>query len=163
MALYFLYRPESETAIGIYETREEAEANSNSLTTVVEGDFEIGDVDVLGVKLSNDGQSMVERFPGATVEEQKSQYNAAGEETVKSELRSVKKQTIKSTAKGRIEELAWKYTRAADEDLINGNTAATDAVNAERQAIRDANNAYEATLDALTDLQAIKDFDPTDF
>jgi len=163
MALYFLYRPRCGTTCGVYETREEAEANSNPLTTIVEGDFELGDIDVLGVKLSDDGQSMVERFPGATVEEQKAQYNTIAEETAREGIRAAKRQVIKSTAKGNIEELAWKYTRAADNDLINGNTDATDAVNAERQAIRDANNAHEAALDALTDIQAIKDFDPTDF
>jgi hypothetical protein len=55
--------------------------------------------------------------------------------------------------------LDWKIQRATETDLLNGNTAAMTALAQEKKAIRDANNAAEAEVDAETDVAKLRHVD----
>ena len=79
------------------------------------------------------------------------------------QMREGKVREIKAEAKDRLQNLDWKVQRATEQDLLNGNNAAMTAVANEKKAIRDANNAHENALNALTDLNDIKAFVSSDF
>ena len=62
----------------------------------------------------------------------------------------------------------WKLDKAREKDLLSGSNSAMTAIAQEKQSIRDANNAHEATLKALdpnvlADAKKIIEFDATKF
>jgi len=69
---------------------------------------------------------------------------------------------IKAEAAEQIQALNWKVERAAEVDAATGSTTLA-AVYTERAAIRTASNVKETALEALTTMDEIDSFNPTDF
>tara|TARA_B100001250_G_C19240075_1_gene546120 strand:- start:38 stop:544 length:507 start_codon:yes stop_codon:yes gene_type:complete len=131
--------------------------------TVVDSDIDETAVHFFNLQLSADKSRVELKNSSETFEETKTKWEAhiAAEEIVTA--KASRRDDIKATCKSKLEVLEWKWQRAQEQDLINGNNVAKTAVASERQAIRDANNAKEVQLDALTTLAEIVAFDPTDF
>ena len=107
--------------------------------------------------------ALVDSHAGKTETERETLQRQEQEVTEIAQMRSGKVREIKAEAKDRLQNLDWKVQRATEEDLLNGNTAASTAVANEKKAIRDANNAHENALNALTTIDDIKAFVPSDF
>ena len=77
-------------------------------------------------------------------------------------LKDLKVRRIKSLVQDAIEPIEWRAERAVELDFLEGANVTTRQakVAAYRKAARDANNAHEAALLALTEEEDVKDFDP---
>lgn len=109
------------------------------------------------------GTALENKFSGKTVEESDTLRRQEQEAVELAQLKASKTEGIKVAAKSRLEAIEWKIQRATETDLLNGNNNAMTAVANEKKAIRDANNAHENALNALTDLNDIKAFVSSDF
>jgi hypothetical protein len=130
------------------------------LFKVFEQDYNPSEVAMTSLKISEDGNSLVNAYPGKTVEEQKVAFNN-DKETERLEGRRVSiRKTIKATCRDLLDtpDFKWKIKKAKETDAFNGNNDALTAVYAERKVIRDKNNELEVKLDntATSDLE---DFD----
>ena len=106
------------------------------------------------------------------MKEQTDAFKLDQDQQVWTNLKAVKKQQVGLHAKyvldGDYSNTSWKVEKAKEIDILAGNNAAMTALATEKKAIRDANNAHEAVIEALdptvpADQTKIKDFDPTDF
>lgn len=127
------------------------------LFKVFEQDYDSSEVAMTSLKLSEDGNSLVNAYPGKTVEEQKVAFNNDKETERLEELRKTIKKTIKATCRDLLDtpDFKWKIKKAKETDAFNGNNDALTAVYAERKVIRDKNNELEVKLDntATSDLE----------
>ena len=130
---------------------------------VVDSDIDETQVHFFNLQLSADKTKVELVNPSETYEETKVKWEAKIEADNIATARASRRDDIKATCKSKLEVLEWKWQRAQEQDLINGNNVQKTAVASERQAIRDANNAKEVELDALSTLAEITAFDPTDF
>lgn len=131
---------------------------------VIRQDLDAG-VPLTSWRLNAAGDALIDSHAGKSDEERVALNLAENEALVFAEMKEDKRGQIKAEAKAFLEEIAWKKERAEETDLLNGNSAAMTAYAQEKKAIRDANNAKEAALDAITtnDLDAMKAFAPKDF
>ena len=129
---------------------------------IIEQTLDAG-VPLTSYKLNADKTALVDSHPGKTETEREALQRQEQEVTEIAQMRSGKVREIKAEAKDRLQNLDWKVQRATEQDLLNGNNAAMTAVANEKKAIRDANNAHENALNALTDLNDIKAFVSSDF
>jgi len=82
-------------------------------------------------------------------------------------LRQIKTECAKQI-EGEYGSDTWRLDKAKEQDLLSGTNSAMTSVANEKQNIRDANNAHEATLKALdpnvlADAKKILEFDATRF
>tara|TARA_B100002019_G_C21271303_1_gene602517 strand:+ start:2172 stop:2657 length:486 start_codon:yes stop_codon:yes gene_type:complete len=159
---FFVYNRRDGRAVGPYETAQSFTADEKR-DVVIEMEIDFSTDYLPCFKLSEDGLSLVNPHAGKTIEEQKQAVAAEFEVEELASVKEIKKQFIRSIAKEKLEDIEWKLDKAKDLDRVNGNNNALTAYYNERNAIRIANNAHEDALDALTDLQAVKDFNPGDF
>lgn len=159
---FFVYNKRDGHAVGPYETAQSFTADEER-DVVIEMEIDFSTDYLPCFKLSEDGLSLVNPHAGKTIEEQKQAVEEEEEVAEIANVKNIKKQFIRSIAKERLEDLEWKLDKAKDLDRVNGNNNALTAYYNERNAIRIANNAHEDALYALTDLQAVKDFNPGDF
>tara|TARA_B100000287_G_C20660092_1_gene789849 strand:+ start:2368 stop:2883 length:516 start_codon:yes stop_codon:yes gene_type:complete len=129
---------------------------------IIEQTLEAG-VPLTSYKLNADKTALVDSHSGKTESERETLQRQEQEVTEIAQMRAGKVREIKAEAKARLQDLDWKVQRATEEDLLNGNNSAMTAVANEKKAIRDANNAHENALNALTDLNDIKAFVSSDF
>ncbi len=109
------------------------------------------------------GTALENKFAGKTVAEADVLRRQEQESLEIAQLKASKSNGIKVAAKTRLENIEWKIQRATETDLLNGNNNAMTAVANEKKAIRDANNAHEAALNALTDIDEVRSFNPESF
>jgi len=117
-------------------------------------------------KLNAAGNALEDVFAGKSDEERETLERETYSVPIGfQQLKEGHRVAIKARAKDALEEISWKKERAEETDLLNGNNVAMTAYANEKKAIRDANNAKEAALDAITtnDWEAIKAFNPDDF
>jgi len=116
-------------------------------------------------KLNAAGNAFEDIHAGKSDEERVALNLAESEAILFAGMKDDKRGQIKAEAKAFLEEIEWKVERAKEEDLLNGNNAAMTAVANEKKAIRDANNAKEAALDAIpsTDIASMIAFQPKEF
>jgi|TARA_B100001741_G_scaffold236305_1_gene197291 hypothetical protein len=129
---------------------------------LVEYDFDPTVEEFLSLSLNDAKDTVVNRFPGKTLAEQKA---LLAEETKAERIalvKDVKTRRIKSLVADAIEPVEWRAERAIELDAIEGDGVTTRQakVAAYRKAARDANNAHEAALLALTEEEDIVAFDP---
>ena len=129
---------------------------------IIEQTLEAG-VPLTSYKLNADKTALVDAHTGKTENERETLQRQEQEVAEISQMRAGKVREIKAEAKDRLQNLDWKVQRATEQDLLNGNNTASTAVANEKKAIRDANNAHENALNALTDLNDIKAFVTSDF
>lgn len=127
---------------------------------VFEQDYDSSEVAVTSLRLSEDGNSLVNAYPGKTLAEQRAAFDADKETERLEELRGTIKKTIKATCRDLLEtpDFKWKIKKAKETDAFNGNNDALTAVYAERKAIRDKNNELETKL-ANTPTSELENFD----
>ena len=124
------------------------------------------DVPLTSYKLNAAGNAFEDVFAGKSAEERETLERQTYSVPIGfAQLKEAHRVAIKARAKDALEEIAWKKERAEETDLLNGNNVAMTAYANEKKAIRDANNAKEAALDAITanDWEAMKAFNPDDF
>ena len=109
------------------------------------------------------GNALENKFSGKTDSEADTLRRQEQETLEISQIKASKTAGIKVEAKTRLEAIDWKIQRATEEDLLNGNNSAMTAVANEKKAIRDANNAHEAALNALTDIDQVRSFNTESF
>lgn len=162
---FLVYRPQDNDVIGPYESTEDCLNDPGRPGNRV---FEVADFDAsadfaAAFKLSDDGNSLVRKFPGKTLEEQRDLI-AQEKATLHFDIcKANKKMLIGDYCNERLKEMKWKKDKATDLDLINGNTNAMAAYYAEREALRVANNNHVAVLEALTTQEEVDAFDPKAF
>lgn len=93
-------------------------------------------------------------------EAQPDAYNQAVEQASFEYIRSMRVPMVKEATSVLLAETAWRLERAREQDELDGTTDKTQAVLQMRQDIRDAGNAHEATLLAITDKEELEAFDP---
>tara|TARA_B100002019_G_C21073337_1_gene500108 strand:- start:138 stop:683 length:546 start_codon:yes stop_codon:yes gene_type:complete len=127
---------------------------------VFEQDYDSSEVAITSLKLSEDGNSLVNAYPGKTLAEQRAAFDAEGRTRKLKELREVTRGKIKSMCRDLLNTptFKWKIKKAKETDAFNGNNNAVTAVYNERKAIRDKNNELEAKLDNTPDSE-LENFD----
>ena len=129
---------------------------------LVEYDFDSTSEEFLSLTLNDAKDTVVNRFPDKTLAEQRA---LLAEETKQERIamfKDVKTRRIKALVADAIEPVEWRAERAVELDALEGDGVTTRQlkVAAYRKAARDANNAHEADLLALTDEEDIVAFDP---
>ena len=116
-------------------------------------------------KLNAAGNALEDAHAGKSDEERVALNLAESQVLLFRQKKASDRRAIKAAAKERLGNIEWKKERAAEEDLLNGNSAAMTAYANEKKVIRDANNDREAALDAIPegDWAAMAAFDPEDY
>ena len=158
---FIVYNTKDNHAIGVYDTEQAAQNNvSVSDTTYIVVEYEWKETDYLvSMKLDADGVTLSNKFPGKTIEEQKSLIEIEDAAKRLVEQVAFKTEKIKMDSADYINELKWKLTRARDNDLVNGNSDSMAEVLAEIDSIRSKSNAAEVALNALTTEEEVIAFD----
>ena len=130
---------------------------------IVDSDIDETLVHFSNIQLSADKTKVEVIDSSKTYEESKAAYVAKLDAEEIARLKEDHADNIKGICSNKLELLEWKWQRAQEQDLINGNNVQKTAVASERQAIRDANNAHQAAMEALTTLAELKAFNPKDF
>lgn len=157
---FIVYNKKDNHAIGVYDTELAAQNNiSPSDPTYIIVEYEWKETDYLvSMKLNDDGV-LSNKFPGKTIEEQKSLIEIEDAAKRLADEVAFKTEKIKMDSADYIRELRWKLTRARDNDLVNGNSDSTTEVLAEIDSIRSKSNAAEVALGALTTEEEVIAFD----
>lgn len=172
MALkYYLYRKDPSCILDedVNEIKQPKDldtgTNDDPNYVVIRQDLDAS-VPLTSWKLNAAGNAFEDVFAGKSDEERETLERETYSVPIGfAQLKEGHRVAIKARAKDALEEIAWKKERAEETDLLNGNNVAMTAYANEKKAIRDANNAKEAALDAITtnDWEAIKAFNPDDF
>lgn len=161
---FLVYRKSTDSVVNWHETEAEITQPGDDIDILVfEQDYDPSEVFSLSLTLSEDGNSLVNKYPGLTISEQIERVDAAREEKEVIYLKKVQTEKIDSAIAERMRSGEWKLTRASDIDLINGNTDAVDALKAERESMRAAGKAHKAALDSLTSLEDVRNFNVNAF
>ena len=105
------------------------------------------------------GNALENKFSGKSDAEADTLRRQEQEAVEAGQLKETLRRGIKTECAERLTKLDWKIQRATETDLLNGNTAAMTALAQEKKAIRDANNAAEAEVDAETDVAKLRHVD----
>jgi len=161
MALIF-YRESTNSVVRITD-QDTFEREGLTEESVLAAGFKVFDQDLdpeehysLALVLSEDGKSIVNRFPGKSLDEQRELIDAEEELAVFNSAKEIKKSSILAFLKSRIEELDWKLQRARDLDLINQNNQSVCAVYQEIQELKDKANAYSDSVDLLKTIEDVQ-------
>jgi len=129
---------------------------------LVEYDFDSTNEEFLSLTLNDAKDTVVNRFPGKTKEQQQELLAEEAKQQRIGAMKAVKVRRIKSLVADAIEPVEWRAERAAELDALDGANVTTRQakVAAYRKAARDANNAHEAALLALTEEADVEAFDP---
>jgi len=154
------YHLRDKRGIGLYDSEAEAHADAAPMPgeyTVIEYDWQENDY-LPSMRLSDDGLTLSNRFPGKTIPEQIALIEAEDDARRLEVERAFKRERINSTASDLIREIAWKRTKARDTDLINGNSDAMTAYLNEKNSIRVKSNEAQAAMEAITDIDELRAF-----
>ena len=105
------------------------------------------------------GTALENKFSGKSDTEADTLRRQEQESVEAAQIKEGLKKGIKQECAERLTKLDWKIQRATETDLLNGNSAAMTALAQEKKAIRDANNAAEAEVDAETDVVKLRKVD----
>ena len=156
---FLVYRKSTDSVVNWHETEAEITQPGDDIDILVfEQDYDPSEVFSLSLTLSEDGNSLVNKYPGLTISEQIERVNAAKSEKEIIRLKEVQTEKIDFAIAERLKVSEWKLTRASDIDLVNGNTDAMDALKAERESMRSAAKAHKAALNSLTSLEDVSNF-----
>ena len=172
MALkYYLYRKDPSCIVDedVNEIRHPKDRDTDTTDdpnyVVIRQDLD-ADVPLTNYKLNAAGNALEDQFPGKNDDEREAlELSTFSVPLGFTQLKESHRVAIKARAKDSLEDISWKKERAEETDLLNGNAVAMTAYAQEKKAIRDANNAKEAALDAIADNDwvAMKAFNPDDY
>ena len=158
---FILYRESTESVLAMSEENTFVEGQG---LKIIEQNLVIEDNYSPALVLSADGESVENKYPGKTYEEQRSLVDAEVAAQSLEEAKKNKKISINAFALSRIEDLEWKLEKAGDLDLLGGTTTNVDAVYLEFQQIKDAASAYyESEVAELTTVDEIMAVDSKGF
>ena len=130
---------------------------------VFDFDYDPAETNFLALQLNAAGDGLVNPEAGKSLEDQQAAVVARDATNSMNLLKRLKTGEIKSHTATKVKSLKWKENKARDADAIAGNTNALRAYYQEREDIRQAGNAAETTLAALTTWEDVQKFDPSDF
>jgi|TARA_B100001996_G_scaffold343657_1_gene298897 hypothetical protein len=112
--------------------------------------------------LSADGTTLSNPWAGKTIQEQRDLHEADMKANRIAEYKADRIIQVKMQASMKIETLTqpWKIERATEQDLIAGNNDKMRAIAVAKQEIRDASNAMEAEVQALTTEAELDAYNP---
>ena len=161
---YIFFTTEAGTIVpkNIWDTEALDSGDLMSGDYLVEYDFDPTTEEFLSLALNDAKDTVVNRFAGKTKEEQQALLAEEAKQNRINSSKAVKVRRIKSLIADAIEPIEWRGERAEELDAIEGAGVTTrqTKVAAYRKAARDANNAHEAALLALTEEDDIIAFDP---
>lgn len=161
---FLVYRKSTDSVVNWHDNLSDVtQPGSTDDVVVIEMDYDPTEIYSLALTLSEDGNSLINKYPGLTVSEQKERVEAALLEKEVESLKEDATNKIDSAIKNELKDSEWKLVRAADNDLVNGNTDETDALKAERQARRDAAKQHKAALNLLTTKEDVLAFNVNAF
>lgn len=126
-------------------------------------DYDPAETDFLALQLNAAGDGLVNPEAGKSLADQQAAVVARDATNSLNLMKKLKKGEIKSQTAMKVKALKWKESKARDADAIAGNTNALRAYYQEREDIRQAGNAAEVTLDALTSIDDAQKFDCSNF
>ena len=129
----------------------------------VETDIDLSENLIAALRLDSDGETLVNAYPGKTKAEQSELFDVDEAQYAINRKKAELEVAIKAEVFARLEDLDWKNERAEELDFFAGNTDATIAVQAEKQAIRDAGNAKITELKGLSTTEELDAFRPRVF
>lgn len=132
---------------------------ADSENVVIEYDYDPSSEFISSLTLSEDKTSVINKYPGQTVDEQKASFDADQKAKQIACEKNRIRQKIKSLVIDLIEPLENDEKKAKEVDATNGNTNKQREIAVYRKAVRDANNAHEQLLDATTDYDEVINFD----
>ena len=130
---------------------------------VFDFDYDPAETNFLALQLNAAGDGLVNPEAGKSLEDQQAAVVARDLSNSTNLLKRLKTGEIKSHTASKVKSLKWKESKARDADAIAGNTNALRAYYQEREDIRQAGNAAETTLAALTTWEDVQKFDTSDF
>ena len=133
---------------------------TDSENVVLEYDYDPSTEFISALGLSEDKTSVVNKYPGQTLDEQKASFDADQKVEQLSCEKNRLRARIKSLVADLIEPLENDEKKAKEVDATNGNTNKQREIAIYRRSVRSANNAHEQLLDAITDVEDIYNFDP---
>lgn len=134
--------------------------STNSENVVIEYDYDPSSEFISALELSEDKTSVVNKYAGQTLDEQKASYEADQKALQIVSEKNRLRQRIKSLVSDLIEPLENDEKKAKEVDATNGNQNKQREIAIYRRSVRSANNAHEEILDSLTDFDEIQNFDP---
>lgn len=99
-------------------------------------------------------------YAGVPRSGQEAAFNQAKEQANFEHIKSTKIPQIKMWTADALSKTEWRVERAREQDLLDNTTTRTQAILQLRQDIRDAGNAHEATLAAITTMEQLEAFNP---
>jgi len=130
---------------------------------VFDFDYDPAETNFLALQLNAAGDGLVNPEAGKSLADQQAAVVARDDTNSMNLLKRLKTGEIKSHTAMKVKALKWKESKARDADAIAGNTNALRAYYQEREDIRQAGNAAETTLAALTTWDDVQKFDASDF
>ena len=162
--IYFTKGPNSELSpVRIFEGSNPFDGEElPSGEYCIEYDYDKTAEEFDSLTLNSDKTTVVNRFPGKTLEEQRVLLVEEIDAYRRDQRRKDKVNRIKSLIANVIEPIEWRADRAKDLDYLEGESVTTrqKKVAVYRKAARDANNAHEALLNSLTTDEEVEAFDP---
>ena len=129
---------------------------------VFDFDYDPAETYLLALQLNAAGDGLVNPEAGKTIDEQRTAVENRDITNSMNLLKRLKTGEIKSQTAIKVKELKWKESKARDADAIAGNTNALRAYYQEREDVRQAGNAAEGRLAALTSFNDVQKFNPPD-
>ena len=130
---------------------EKPEYTDTETHKIVAYDFDDSTEERLSLAVAADG-TITNKHTGKTKTEAKSLNDADAEDWVLNLEKAKLKKRIGTRTAEKLEAIEWKTQRAKEQDYLAGNTPKSDALAAEKKAIRDDGNNHEAGVDALTNI-----------
>ena len=130
---------------------------------VFDFDYDPAETNFLALQLNAAGDGLVNPEAGKSLADQQAAVVARDDTNSMNLLKRLKTGEIKSHTAMKVKALKWKESKARDADAIAGNTNALRAYYQEREDIRQAGNAAETTLAALTTWDDVQKFEASDF
>jgi len=130
---------------------------------VFDFDYDPAETYFLALQLNAAGTALVNPEAGKTVDQQRTAVEQRDEAASTKILKENKIGEIKSNTAAAVKKLKWKENKARDTDALAGNTNALRAYYQEREDIRQAGNAKETQLEALTTFGDVESFDTREF
>jgi len=157
---YIHFRLNPDGTVGSVMAYDSDPGYSGSDDVVVEYDYDPSSEFISALELSEDKTSVVNKYAGQTLDEQKASYEADAKAKQLATEKQRLKERIKSLVSDLIEPLENDEKKAKEVDATNGNLNKQREIAIYRSSVRAANNAHEEILDSLTDFDEVQNFDP---
>lgn len=144
---------EPRSVVAVYD--EKPEYTDTDDFKIVAYNFDESTEERLSLVVAADG-SVTNKHAGKTKAEAKALNEQEATQWRVDVAKAAKKRRIGFRTQEKLEAIDWKTQRAKEQDFLAGNTNKQDALAAEKKAIRDEGNTWEAGVDALTTFEQVE-------